>query len=83
MDRLIYLISLSAALAAIAPFFDKKITSSRNLRAFANSEITFSVLLLFVAIPSYFVADSNRSFLPGSTIFCFFFVVTGLPRFVL
>ena len=83
MNRLLFIFSLSAAVAAIAALFDKRITLHRNLRAFANSEIIFSILLLFVAFPSYFLAGTNRAFFPGSDLFWLIAAAIGLIWLVL
>ncbi|MEM6257554.1 MAG: hypothetical protein AAGI37_04500 [Planctomycetota bacterium] len=78
MDRLLLLLGLSTVLAAIAPFFDKRITPKRNLRSLANSEITFSILLLFFAVPCYLLAGTSRAFISGSETLWLIIAAIGL-----
>lgn len=81
MERMMILLSLSIVVAILSSYFDKNVTKNSILRNYANSEILFSLILSFVAIPCYLTADTPRAFLPGSEYFWGFLSIVSIAWF--
>lgn len=78
MERILLLLSLSIIVAILSFYFDKNVTKNSILRNYANSEILFSLILLFVAVPCYLTTNTSRAFLPGNENFWGFTAVLSI-----